>query len=115
VVPMINDIAAASSEQRAGIEQVSGAIGQMDTMTQQNAAMVEEAAAIASSLQDQATGLAQAISAFQVESHDSVAGAPARTQGQLAYAASVQPAARITRGGPRSKPALAGEPEGAPR
>jgi methyl-accepting chemotaxis protein len=115
VVQMINDIAAASSEQRAGIEQVSGAIGQMDTMTQQNAAMVEEAAAIASSLQDQATGLAQAISAFQVESHDSVAGAPARTQGQLAYAASVQPAARITRGGPRSKPALAGEPEGAPR
>jgi methyl-accepting chemotaxis protein len=111
---MINDIAAASSEQRAGIEQVSGAIGQMDTMTQQNAAMVEEAAAIASSLQDQATGLAQAISAFQVENHGSVA-APARTQGRLAYAASVRPAARIARGGPRSKPALAGEPEGAPR
>jgi methyl-accepting chemotaxis protein len=48
------EIAAASQEQSAGIEQVNQAIAQMDEMTQQNAALVEEAAASAESLQDQA-------------------------------------------------------------
>ena len=114
VVQMINDIAAASSEQRSGIEQVSGAIGQMDSMTQQNAAMVEEASAIASSLQDQATGLAQAISAFHVESQR-VADTPRRTPEQLAYAPSVQAAARIAHRAPRRKTVLVGKPEGPAR
>ncbi|HEY9099169.1 MAG TPA: hypothetical protein VIN38_09895, partial [Thiobacillus sp.] len=51
----------------SGIEQVNQAVGQMDEMTQQNAALVEEAAAAAESLQDQAGQLAQAVSVFKLD------------------------------------------------
>ena len=64
----MSEIAAASQEQSAGIEQVNQAVGQMDEMTQQNAALVEEAAAAAESLQDQAGKLAEAVSVFKLES-----------------------------------------------
>jgi methyl-accepting chemotaxis protein len=63
---IINNIATASEEQRNGIEQVNDAITQMDQVTQQNAALVEEAAAAAAALKDQADGLAQAVSIFQL-------------------------------------------------
>jgi methyl-accepting chemotaxis protein len=52
-------------EQSQGIEQVNAAVAQMDEMTQQNAALVEEAAAAAESLQDQAGSLVQAVSVFR--------------------------------------------------
>jgi methyl-accepting chemotaxis protein-1 (serine sensor receptor) len=58
-------ITAASAEQTAGIEQVSVAVVQMDQVTQQNAALVEEAAAAAESMQEQARGLAQVVSVFR--------------------------------------------------
>ena len=57
----------ASTEQSQGIEQVNQAIAQMDETTQQNAALVEEAAAAAESLQDQAGALAQAVSVFRLD------------------------------------------------
>ncbi|HRH80560.1 MAG TPA: methyl-accepting chemotaxis protein [Thiobacillaceae bacterium] len=66
VTDIMGEITAASLEQSQGIEQVNGAISQMDEMTQQNAALVEEAAAAAESLQDQAGSLAEAVSVFKV-------------------------------------------------
>jgi methyl-accepting chemotaxis protein len=51
---------------RAGIEEVNKAIAQMDQVTQQNAALVEQAAAAVGSLQDQALQLAQAVGVFQL-------------------------------------------------
>lgn len=57
VTTIMNDIAMASLEQEAGIEQINRAITEMDSVTQQNAALVEEAAAAASAMQDQATTL----------------------------------------------------------
>ena len=66
VTDIMGEISAASIEQSQGIEQVNGAVSQMDEMTQQNAALVEEAAAAAESLQDQANSLNQAVSVFNV-------------------------------------------------
>ncbi|HOY21607.1 MAG TPA: methyl-accepting chemotaxis protein [Cellvibrio sp.] len=65
------EIAAASSEQSSGIEEVSTAVSQMDEMTQQNAALVEEAAAAAESLQSQADQMTQRVSQFRLGSDSS--------------------------------------------
>ena len=67
VTDIMGEISAASTEQSQGIEQVNQAIAQMDETTQQNAALVEEAAAAAESLQDQAGSLAQAVAVFKLE------------------------------------------------
>ena len=58
------EIMAASSEQTLGIEQINHAVTQMDNSTQQNAALVEQSAAAASSMQTQAADLADAVSVF---------------------------------------------------
>ena len=65
VTDIMAEIAAASNEQNSGIEQVNQAIIQMDEVTQQNAALVEEAAAAAASLEDQTVYLSQAVSVFK--------------------------------------------------
>ncbi|MDO9450652.1 MAG: methyl-accepting chemotaxis protein, partial [Rugosibacter sp.] len=62
----MSEIAAASQEQSAGIEQVNQAVTQMDEVTQQNAALVEQAAAAAESMQEQAQHLAQSVAVFNV-------------------------------------------------
>jgi methyl-accepting chemotaxis protein-1 (serine sensor receptor) len=67
VTAIIGDISVASGEQRDGIEQISIAISQMDSVTQQNAALVEEAAAAAESLEQQAASLSQAVSIFKLQ------------------------------------------------
>jgi methyl-accepting chemotaxis protein len=64
VARRVNDIAAASAQQRAGIEQVNQAVTQMDSVTQQNAALVEEAASNALALEGQAAELAAAVEVF---------------------------------------------------
>lgn len=66
VAEIMSEITAASQEQSSGIEQVNQAVTQMDEVTQQNAALVEEAAASAESLENQAKDLAGAISIFKV-------------------------------------------------
>ncbi len=66
VKEMVAQIANASMEQAEGINQVSSAVSQMDEMTQQNAALVEEAAAASESLQFQANQLTQRVSEFRV-------------------------------------------------
>ena len=67
VTDIMSEIAAASNEQSAGIEQVNKAIVQMDEVTQQNAALVEEAAAAAEAMQKQAGVLLEAVSIFKLE------------------------------------------------
>jgi len=64
---IINRISAASSEQADGIAEVNHAVGQMDDMTQQNAALVEQAAAAAASLHEQTVNLARAVAVFRIE------------------------------------------------
>ncbi len=66
VTDIMGDIANASHEQSAGIEQVNQAISQMDQVTQQNAALVEEAAAAASSLQERAVELVDVVAVFRL-------------------------------------------------
>ncbi|MFC0349978.1 methyl-accepting chemotaxis protein [Undibacterium danionis] len=66
VADIMSEIAAASAEQSSGIEQVNIAITQMDEVTQQNAALVEEAAAASSSMQDQAANLANTVAVFKL-------------------------------------------------
>ena len=64
---IIGEITDASEEQRLGIEQVNEAISQMDQVTQQNAALVEEAAAAANAMQDQAAQLSHAVQVFRLK------------------------------------------------
>jgi len=64
---IIAEIAAASQEQSAGIDQINKAITQMDEVTQQNAALVEEAAAGSESLNDQAISLNEMMTIFKLD------------------------------------------------
>ena len=66
VSDVIGEITAAASEQSGGIGQINGAIHQLDQMTQQNAALVEQSAAAAQSLRDQAARMSQVVSQFQL-------------------------------------------------
>ena len=67
VADIMGEITAASHEQSTGIEEVGRAISQMDEMTQQNAALVEEATAAAESMREQATRLTQMVAVFKIE------------------------------------------------
>ena len=80
VTNIMGEIAAASEEQSNGIDQVARAVTQMDQVTQQNAALVEEAAAAAQSLEDQAGKLRTAVAVFQLAGGDF--GAPAALAGR---------------------------------
>jgi methyl-accepting chemotaxis protein len=71
---MISAISSAAQEQGAGIEHVNQAIAQMDQVTQQNAALVEQAAAASEAMQEQAAKLAQVVSVFRL---DTAAAVPA--------------------------------------
>lgn len=66
VADIMQEITAAGQEQSSGIEEVNRAITQMDEMTQQNAALVEQAAAAAESMDEQAGALAETVSAFKL-------------------------------------------------
>ena len=66
VTDIMSEITAASQEQTAGIEQINGAIAQMDQVTTQNAALVEQASAAATSLQEEAAKLAQTVGEFKL-------------------------------------------------
>jgi methyl-accepting chemotaxis protein len=70
VTDLISEITNAGREQSLGIEQVNQAIAQMDTVTQQNAELVGQAATAAQSMQEQATSLAQLVSVFQLNPHE---------------------------------------------
>jgi methyl-accepting chemotaxis protein len=93
VSDIMTEISAASREQSIGIEQVNGAIAEMDQVTQQNAALVEEAAAATESMQEQALNLAQAVSVFKLDAGQHAPAAPA-----------VQAAQRRTLAAPKASP-----------
>jgi len=75
VTDIMGEISAASSEQSGGIEQVNTAVMQMDQVTQQNAALVEEATAAAGSLEDQARQLREAVAVFRLAGGDAFGSA----------------------------------------
>ena len=94
VTDVMSEITAASVEQTSGIEQINQAITQMDEVTQQNAALVEEAAAAAASLQDQASNLAQVVSVFKLDamqSSGSDIAAPVHPRPRAVPAAQLRP------------------------
>jgi methyl-accepting chemotaxis protein len=66
---VIGEIASSAQEQSEGLRNVNGAVAQIDGMTQQNAAMVEQSAAAAASLREQAARLADAVSGFRLASN----------------------------------------------
>ncbi len=87
VTDIMGEITAASQEQTSGIEQINQAITQMDEVTQQNASLVEQAAAASESLQDQAGNLSQVVSVFQLNGMHATAGAPSKTASRPALVA----------------------------
>ncbi|WP_025916508.1 methyl-accepting chemotaxis protein [Herminiimonas sp. CN] len=105
VADIMSEITAASHEQSQGIAQVNQAVSQMDDATQQNAALVEQAAAASQSLQDQATQLAQVVSVFKLA--DLPAAGPARTIRQTAALAAGRPAATRRANPPAKSDAVA--------
>jgi len=102
-VKRVNDImaeiTAASQEQSEGIGQVNTAVTQMDEVTQQNAALVEEAAAAAESLQEQAENLTRAVSVFKLpnaqQGMSAMASAPKAVVRQLAPRTKTKPRAPV--------------------
>jgi methyl-accepting chemotaxis protein len=67
VTEIMSEIMAASQEQSSGIEQINQAVMQMDSVTQQNAALVEEAAAAAEAMREQANNLTEVVGIFRLE------------------------------------------------
>jgi methyl-accepting chemotaxis protein len=110
VTDIVGEIAAASAEQSAGIEQVNTAMMQMDQVTQSNSAQTEELSATAESLSDQAAHLQQLINKFQLGSQE-----PASEESNLRRAVGAQlqvshPAKRQLKGRPSEKPKTNREP-----
>ena len=98
VTDIMGEISSASLEQTEGIEQINGAVAQMDEGTQQNAALVEEAAAAAAALREQSTRLAQAVSVFRIDGEQMLAASTAAVD---ASPAPVRPALTVRKPAPR--------------
>ena len=107
VTDIVAEIAAASAEQSAGIDQVNHAVLQMDEMTQQNAALVEEAAAAARAMQEQAAELTQQVGFFQLDERmgDMAASVTTRAKTVAAEAEAVFAAVRSAPIASPAKPA----------
>ncbi len=82
VAGMINEVNNAAAEQTSGIEQINQAVAQMDEMTQQNAALVEEASAASESMSEQASGMNRLIGFFKLGDYNVTP--PANTEAQQA-------------------------------
>jgi methyl-accepting chemotaxis protein len=89
VADLVSDIAAASAEQSAGIEQVNKALTQMDEVTQQNSALVEENAATAKTLEQQARAMDERIAFFRIAEVAVGGGAPRAAMAQPTPAVSM--------------------------
>ena len=106
VTDLIGEITASSSEQTEGIGQVNTAVTQLDQMTQQNAALVEESAAAAESLKQQAARLAEAVSVFKL-GHEQAAHVIAHAQTSARHADAHAPVKTAVKAAPRSEPKAA--------
>ena len=98
VADIVSDIARASAEQAEGVDQVNKALTQMDEVTQQNSALVEENAATAKSLEQQAAAMSEQVGTFRLAANDTVApvqrtpaAAPARAAAPKPRAAAAKP------------------------
>jgi methyl-accepting chemotaxis protein len=89
VTDIMGEISSAAAEQFAGITEVNGAVSHLDQMTQQNAALVEESAAAAANLRDQADGLAKVVAAFKLDEAPAHGGAVPRSMPQKAKSPAV--------------------------
>ncbi len=95
---IIGEISAAASEQSGGIGQVGQAVGEIDRMTQQNAALVEQSAAAAESLREQAQRLAQVVQQFRLGGElQTVAPAPLAARPHPTHHPTHHPAAALAR------------------
>jgi len=112
VTDIMGEITAAASEQADGIAQVNAAVAQLDQMTQQNAALVEESAAAASSMKDQAHRLAGVVATFKVDSQ-TVARQPKAVATRKTPRTPLQPPANKP-ATPAARPALARKPTAMP-
>ena len=111
VTDIMGEIAAASKEQSRGIGQVNQAVTQMDQVTQQNAALVEEAAAASRSLEDQGQQLTQAIGFFHMDKTSSGktgsrTPASARPANGIRAVKNTSPAAAVAASVATSKPPI---------
>ncbi|WP_374562086.1 methyl-accepting chemotaxis protein [Ideonella sp.] len=113
---IIGEITAAASEQSHGIGQVNTAVTQLDQMTQQNAALVEESAAAAESLKDQAQRLMQVVATFRLDGNGSLATAAPAPSAPARSAAPARAAAPAPRpaAAPAAAPVAAAAPSPAP-
>jgi hypothetical protein len=111
VSDLIGEITASSTEQRDGIGQVNQAVTQLDQMTQQNAALVEESSAAALAMQDQARRLSEVVAVFRLGQEGS-ALAPARAHMPAAAATAARKPAAVAaaRQAPAAQPAPAARP-----
>jgi methyl-accepting chemotaxis protein len=94
VTDIMAEISAASQEQTGGIEQINQAISQMDNVTQQNASLVEEAAAASEALQSQAAKLAELVSLFQIDDRAPAAAPRPPVRAEPVMTALAAPAAK---------------------
>jgi methyl-accepting chemotaxis protein I, serine sensor receptor len=100
VTDIMGEIASASEEQSGGISEVARAVSQMDDVTQQNAALVEQASAAAQSLQEQAERLRTAVSVFQLADEGKTERGASRVGTTGAPALAAKPAATASRPAP---------------
>jgi methyl-accepting chemotaxis protein len=122
VTDIIGEITAASSEQSDGIGQVNTSVVQLDQMTQQNAALVEQSAAAAESLKEQAVRLAQVVGTFRLDVTQGpamgLATKPAPVEAKPAPKPESKPAAKAelkTAAKAEPKPVVKAEPKADPR
>jgi methyl-accepting chemotaxis protein len=110
VTDIMAEIMAATDEQTAGINEINHAISQMDQVTQQNAALVEEAAAASASMQEQAEQLAQVVSVFKVSA--AAKAAPAAVSHANVHRPGIRPPAprRAVAALPRASAKVANKP-----
>ena len=113
VTDIMGEISAASSEQSDGVGQISQAIAQMDQATQQNAALVEESAAAAESLRDQAQQLVQVVAVFRLDGVEGAAKARAVAPAAHVTAAKPKAAAPVRKPSPVARPAAPPTPAAA--
>jgi len=111
VTDIMGEISAASGEQALGVQQVGDAVTQMDQVTQQNAALVEQMAAAASSLNQQAGELVQIVAAFKLSGADALQ--PSLSRANVRATAS-KPVAVERRGGPTVAKAATQSPKARP-
>ena len=105
VTDIISEIAAASKEQASGVEEINSAVTEMDEMTQQNSALVEENAAAAKTLEEQSVAMNDRMSFFNIAGQQR-SGSVAQQQARVSQAAPSIPAAKAP-----AKPAAAPAPK----